>query len=407
MKDFFRAGVLILGGVFVGIYLYATFGLNRNPLINYNDSLLVDQLYAQDENLDQANSEINYQRRNIITAAVEKISPAVVSVNVLQLHEIRMRSPFRSRDPILREIFPELFKDRYMEHQVESLGSGFLVSEDGYILTNDHVVTNAKKIVVTMEDGRKFDAVIVGTDQISDIALLKVESEEKLPFIKFGNSDDVIIGEWAIAIGNPFGLFEKYKKPTVTVGVVSAVDRDFGASEEGRYYEDMIQTDASINHGNSGGPLCNALGEAIGMNTFIYTGSRYSEGSVGVGFAIPINRINRILDDLKTNHEVNRDFWVGIKVQNLNSVIARKIGFNSIEGVIVTSIDRKSPAEKSGLQLEDIILQIGDKKIKNDRDVFEVFYATDLKVGDELNIIIWRNGNTMTLPMKLTSFEDR
>jgi len=219
---------------------------------------------------------------------------------VTQMQEYRRRSPFSTRDPVLREFFPELFKDYRYQQEVSSLGSGFIISSDGYILTNEHVVENATEIIITMTGGEKAEAQIIGTDPKSDVALLKIDLNS-LQHVKLGNSDEVILGEWAIAAGNPFGLFEINNKATVTVGVISALNRDFGEMV-GRIYQDMIQTDASINHGNSGGPLCNALGEVIGMNAFIYIDK--AEGSVGIGFAIPINRIKNLLEDLKKNKTI-------------------------------------------------------------------------------------------------------
>ncbi len=404
MKKIINPSIFILVGLLTGIYLFYQFGGNAGLVKSSGDSLIVSDIYAQTQTLDSANEEIFKSRRNVITRAVEKISPAIVSVNVLQVREYVRRSPFRSRDPILREFFPELFKDRTYQQEIQSMGSGFIISDDGYILTNDHVVHDAKKIIVTMVGGTKADAELIGSDPTSDIALLQIDMHN-LKYINLGNSDDVMIGEWAIAAGNPFGLFEINNNPTVTVGVISAMDRDFGEME-GRIYQDMIQTDASINHGNSGGPLCNALGNAIGMNTFIYSGGIYSEGSIGIGFAIPINRIKSILDDLKKYHKVDRDFWIGVKVQNLSGIIARKMGYDSTDGVLITSIDRGSPAEKSGLQLGDIILEIGGKKIANDQDVFDVVYGSDLKVGDDLELKLWREGQQKKLTMKLVSIRN-
>ena len=191
----------------------------------------------------------------------------------------------------------------------------------------------------------------------------------------------------------------------MTVGVISAAGRDFGEMD-GRLYQDMIQTDAAINHGNSGGPLCNALGEVIGMNTFIYTGSRYNEGSVGIGFAIPINRIKGLLDDLKAGKNIDRDFWIGIKVQNLNDVISRKMDYNSTDGVLIKHIDRGSPAEKAGLQLGDIILEMEKSRIFNENDVKEIVYGTDLKVGDDLSLKVWRDGSKYDITMILVSIRN-
>ncbi len=403
MRSNIKNIVLILAGVTAGIILYAYFGHPAGENGSINDSLFVEKAYAGAQQLDEANEDINQSRRNIITRAVEKISPGVVSINVMQVKEYVRRSPFR--DPILRQFFPELFRDRTYRYDVKSMGSGFIISSDGYILTNDHVVEDAREIKVTLFGGKHFDAGIVGTDKTSDIALLKIDADEPLPYLVPGNSDDVIIGEWAIAVGNPFGLFEINNRPTVTVGVISAVDRDFGPLGNERVYQDMIQTDASINHGNSGGPLCNALGEVIGMNTFIYTGSQNDEGSVGIGFAIPMKRILRIVDDLKKYHKVDRDFWIGIKVQNLNSVIARKLGYSSTNGVLVTHIDRGSPADKAGLKLGDIIIRMQDSPVNSDRDVFEIIYGSDLKVGDNLDLVLWRDGETVKTTLFLESMQ--
>lgn len=405
MKKTLQIIFFIFVGVLTGIFLLYQYGDKFEFVKNQDDSLVVSDVYAQDQTVASANNEITKSRSTVITKAVEKISPAIVSVNVLQVREHVLRSPFRSRDPILREFFPELFKDRTYQEQVEAMGSGFIISNDGYILTNDHVVHDAKKIIITMVGGSKADAELIGSDPTSDIALLKID-RENLKFLTLGNSDDLMIGEWAIAAGNPFGLFEINNNPTVTVGVISAIDRDFGELVSGRIYQDMIQTDASINHGNSGGPLCNALGNVIGMNTFIYTGSRSNEGSVGIGFAIPINRITRILDDLKKYHKVDRDFWIGIKVQNLSDIIARKMGYNSTKGVLITYIDRGSPAEKAGLQLGDIILEMGGKSIDHDQDVFDVVYGSDLRVGDDLEFTIWREGRQINITMKLLSIRN-
>ena len=404
MRTLIKTILLLVFGFCAGAIFYSLYKHQDSLSLPPVDSLLASKAVAADQNLSEANQQIAASRVNSITQAVDKVSPAVISVNVLQLRQIVQRSPFSSRDPFLREFFPELFKDRRYQQEIQEIGSGFIISADGFILTNHHVVQDANQIVITMPGGKKADARIVGTDPTTDIALLKIDLEN-LPYVRFGNSDQVILGEWVIAIGNPFGLFEINNRNTVTVGVVSAVDRDFGEME-GRIYQDMIQTDASINRGNSGGPLCNALGEVIGMNTFIYTGSQYSEGSVGIGFAIPINRISRLLDDLKKYHKIDRDFWVGIKIQNLDNVIAKKMGFNGTDGVLVHYIDRGSPAEKAGMKLGDIITEINDLKITSDKDVFEIVYGTDLRVGDQLSFTVWRDGQQVKLNLVLVSLKN-
>ena len=405
MKTFLRVFIILIAGVLVGIYLYAKFGNSIFENSSNSDTLLVEDLYAQTPTINESNKQISSSRETAITRAVEKVSPTVVSVNVLQVRDYTVRSPFSARNPLLREFFPELFEDRYYQEKIQSIGSGFIISEDGYILTNDHVVQEAREIVITMSGGREVQAEIIGTDPRSDVALLKIDMKN-LPYARFGNSDNVLLGEWAIAIGNPFGLFEKGNRSTVTVGVISAIDRDFGEME-GRIYQDMIQTDASINTGNSGGPLCNASGEVIGMNTFIYTGSRYSEGSIGIGFSIPINRIGKLLNDLKKYHKIDRDFWIGIRVRSLDAIAAEKMGYSITEGAIITSIERGSPAHNAGLRLGDIIIEINGNRIRNDQDVIEVvYYDTNLRVGDKLDFKILRDGSELNLSMILAGFRN-
>ncbi|MFQ6113054.1 MAG: S1C family serine protease, partial [bacterium] len=216
-----------------------------------------------------------------------------------------------------------------------------------------------------------------------------------------GDSDDVLIGEWVIALGNPFGLFEINAKPTVTVGVVSAVDRDFGRMENNRVYQDMIQTDAAINQGNSGGPLVNSLGEVIGMNTFIYTGSKYSTGNIGLGFAIPVNRIKRVLKDLKDYGEVNRRWWSGLEVEDLTPLIARYFGLRTVHGVIVTNVEKNSPAAKVGLEIGDIITEVNDQRIRSVDDIYKIIDEYDLRGGDKLTLKIIRNRKSFKIDLQL------
>jgi serine protease Do len=397
-----RTIIVFCIGIFAGIFIYVHFGTNSEHSVNVEDSLIVKNLNAQ-PTVDNVNATISSSRQNSITRAVKILSPAVVGINVTEVREYQRNSPFRTRDPRLREFFPELFKDYRYQQQITSLGSGFIISSDGYILTNQHVVENATKILITMTDGKETNADIIGIDPKSDVALLKVDLTS-LPVAKLGDSDDVLLGEWAIAVGNPFGLFDIGKRATVTVGVISALNRDFGEIE-GRIYQDMIQTDASINHGNSGGPLCNALGEVIGMNTFIYSSGR-GEGSVGIGFAIPINRISRLIEDLKVNRTIDREFWIGIRVKNLDPVIAQKMGYNESNGVIVTYIDSRSPAEKAGMKLGDIITKVGNKSISLDSQVSNAIFEEDLRVGDELQIQVWRDDNLHNLKLYLESIKD-
>jgi serine protease Do len=375
----------LLAGLVIGIIVFHQFQQSRPVSPTMDDSARMNNAYAQQVRYDGLiQDELEITRRNAITEAVDKVSPAVVSVNVTKIREFVQRNPFYV-DPFFRELFPELFSDRRYQQYVPSVGSGFIISPEGHILTNEHVVENATEIIVAMGDAQEVKAEIIGTDPIVDVALLKIEGDN-FPYVHLGDSDNLIIGEWAIALGNPFGLFVK-SKPTVTVGVISAVDRDF-SRQQGRIFEDMIQTDASINPGNSGGPLCNAMGEVIGINTFIYTETR---GSVGIGFAIPINRVKRIVEDLKTQGIVDRNIWIGLYVSNLSRFLVRQLNYPSTEGVYVVRIDKGSPAEKAGIKLGDIITRINDRDIRNDKEAEAVILSADLKVGDELKIRIWRD----------------
>ena len=241
------------------------------------------------QDTDKTIDDIAGSRKNIITETVKKVSPAVVGINVIEIQQYRDPLGSFFDDPFFRQFFGDR---RSRSREVKELGSGYIISPDGYIVTNDHVAGNASRITITLTDGISYDAKLIGSDPVSDIALLKIDGEN-FPYVEPGNSDEIIIGEWAIALGNPFGLFEVNDKPTVTVGVISATGMNLEPIND-RYYLNMIQTDAAINGGNSGGPLVNSLGEVIGMNTLIFTAG--SQGSIGLGFAIPINKVKSIIE---------------------------------------------------------------------------------------------------------------
>ncbi|NQT34663.1 trypsin-like peptidase domain-containing protein [bacterium] len=335
---------------------------------------------------------VSVSRRNAITKAVRDVSPAVVGINVIAFREFRRRSPFFD-DPFFRGLFP----DRIYRQKVENLGSGFIIAPDGYILTNEHLVHQATEVVVTMTDGNKYDAGIVGYDYDSDIALLKIKGND-FPFIPFGDSDGILIGEWAIALGNPFGLFAIHSQPSVTVGVVSALDRDFDRNADARLYQDMVQTDASINRGNSGGPLVNSMGELIGMNTMIFT---ETGGSIGLGFAIPSNRLQDVFFELRDRGLIDRDFWIGMSIQNVNRLIAMSLHLPEVSGVIVTDVENGSPEQKAGLEATDVIIGLNDRKVHNTRDIQHILRNSDLRVGDRLELEIIRNGRVEKISFEL------
>ncbi len=336
--------------------------------------------------------EIMQSRQNAITTAIEKVSPAIVGINVTQVREYRTRNPLWD-DPFFRELFPS----RIYRKNVENLGSGFIISPDGLIITNEHVVHNATEIVVTMTDGKQYEAQIIGADYYSDIALLQIAGDN-LPYAPMGDSETVITGEWAIALGNPFGLFSNNDQPTATVGVVSATNRDFNRTGEGRIYTNMIQTDASINRGNSGGALVNSLGEVIGMATIIFT---EGGGSLGIGFAIPVDRIKEIVEELQTTGSVNRNYWTGLSIQNLDRLIALSMKLESTEGVIVTDIERNSPGEKAGFQVADVVTAINNQPVNNYNAVRTFLENEDLRVSDVLTFTVYRDGKSLELELRL------
>lgn len=338
----------------------------------------------------RVNSDITDSRENAITRTVSEVSKAVVGISVTEVREYR--DPFGD-DPFFRQFFG----DRSYKQEVQGLGSGFLISDDGYIITNDHVVGNATKVVVSMTSGENFDAEIIGKDSYSDIAVLKV-NKTGLPYIKLGNSDDVIIGEWVVAFGNPFGLFEVNQKPTVTVGVVSAMGMKLN-SNQNRFYRNMIQTDAPINSGNSGGPLVNSIGEVIGMNTLIYTGNSMAGGNIGLGFAIPMNKVKLIVDRIKKDGKIERNYDIGLRLQTVDKNIAQYFKLNNVQGAIVVNIDQGSSAAKEGILPEDIILTVNGEKIASDSDFWGIIL--DMNLGDKIKLKILRKGDEIEKEFEL------
>lgn len=326
---------------------------------------------------------ITNSRRNAITRAIEAVSPAVVGVNASKLQR-------RYVDPWFRLFYGEQYS------LMPVLGSGFIISPDGYILTNDHVAGNSEEISITMTNRDKIPARLIGTDPVTDLALLKIDVDHELPYIKLGNSDDVIVGEWSIAFGNPFGLMSSSARATVTVGVVSATEVALDESE-GRVYRNMIQTDAAINSGNSGGPLVNSLGEVIGINTVIYTPN---QGSVGLGFAVPINRIKMLVELLKKDGKVNREFNPGFRAQMVNDAIAQAYDLKRIEGVIVTQITaRKGVAATAGLEVADIILKANGEPVYS-IGVLEGLIRYSLR-GEIIRLEVLRNNEIRKLDLVL------
>ena len=331
--------------------------------------------------------EVDASRHTAITRAIESVEPAVASISVVQIQDVY--NPF-TRDPFFDFFFPE----RSRKREVHSSGSGVVISPDGYVLTNYHVIENATEVIVTLPGGEEFEAEIIGTDYITDLALLKLNGRN-FPYATLGDSYDLIIGEWVIALGNPFGLFDISKQPTATAGIISAVDMDFGP-QKGRVYKDMIQTDAAINRGNSGGPLVNSMGEVIGINTFIYTASQFTEGSIGIGFAIPINLAKDIAEELKVSGKVDRSFSTGLAVERLTAEVAEYLNVPFTKGVIVVEVEAGSNAEKAGVEIGDIISAVNGQKINSSREILKIIKESDLRSGNRIKLTLYRDGKTLT-----------
>lgn len=339
-------------------------------------------------------TEITNSRENAITRAIHAVSPAVAGINVTAIQEY-VTSPFFD-DPFWNLLFPEQIYRR----RVKSLGSGVVISADGDIVTNAHVVEGAEEIVVTLMGGKEYKATVVGVDNVSDIALLKINGEN-FAYAQLGSSAEVIIGEWVVALGNPFGLFNVNYKPTATIGIVSSKNLNFGKQQSGRIYQDMIQTDASINTGNSGGPLVNANAEVVGINTFIFTSNVYSEGSVGVGFAIPVDRVKTIVAELKRYGKIDRRFRTGLSVQNIDRFLAQYLNLKSANGVIVTEVERGSSAARAGIKIGDVIVAVNGKSITTDEDIIKEIQEKFLKAGDIILLTLLRGAQTLDIKLEL------
>ena len=329
---------------------------------------------------------IDPRRRTLLTDAVAKVSPAVVTVQT----EVVQNAPV---DP-----FDAFFGGGGGGQRVlQGLGTGFIVRSDGVIVTNAHVVNDAKTISVALRDGTPYRARLVGKDETNDIAVLKIDAKD-LPVAQLGNSDSLLIGEWAIAIGNPYGFYLGNSEPSVTTGVISGTGRNLASPNEGSAtYVDMIQTDAAINHGNSGGPLVDAVGEVIGMNSSIFSPSG---GSVGLGFAIPINRVKRVMEDLLL-HGVVRQPWLGIRLvlpETSSPLGALRFGVN------VRAVVPGSPAAAAGIKAGDTIVRAGSRVLHNPFD-WEA-EKLDLRVGERVQLTVKRGEREFPVTVTVASLPD-
>ena len=330
--------------------------------------------------------------KNGFADIVENLLPSVVNISAIQnspnknidlsfLDDLSDDSAFSNlRDRVKKD--PNLMKNQVKKSS--SVGSGFLISKDGFIVTNNHVIEDAKEIKVSLNDGRKFDATIIGTDEETDLALLKIESDEELPFATFGDSFKARIGDWVIVIGNPYGL-----GGSVSVGIVSANNRSVNR------LENFIQTDAAINKGNSGGPMFNINGEVIGVNSALFSPSG---GSVGIGFANPSSLAFEIISQLMENGEVIRG-WIGVSVQNISQDYAKSAHLESQKGAFIIEVMPQSPAHDAGLIQGDVILEFDKKEILDMKDLPKIVVKSE--VGRRYKMRILRNGKERIISIKI------
>ncbi len=328
---------------------------------------------------------------------VERVSPAVVNIQT-------------SRDAVMQEDIPmpqfppgspfeEFFKDFFDREQQQpqrprrgaSLGSGFVIDPAGFVVTNNHVIAEADEITVAFADGKEYSAELIGRDQQTDLALLRIERDEPFPFVEWADSDNVRVGDWMLAIGNPFGL-----GTSVTAGIVSARGRDIRAGP----YDDFFQVDAAINRGNSGGPSFTMDGRVFGVNTAIFSPSG---GNVGIGFAIPSNLAKRVIDSLKTEGRVARG-WLGVRIQSVTEEIAASLGLDEAQGALVASVTPDGPAQAANIQAGDVILEFNGQQITQMRSLPRIVAETD--VGREVDVLIWRRGEKQTVRVKLGELPD-
>jgi serine protease Do len=322
----------------------------------------------------------------------KKASPSVVNISTVKVVKERgqMPMPFGQGDPF-RDFFERFFRDQIpKDYRQQSLGTGFIIDKDGYILTNNHVVEMANEITVKFPDGKEYEAKAIGRDPKTDLALIKIESDGSLKPLPLGDSEKLEVGDWVVAIGNPFGLGN-----TVTAGIVSAKFRQLGASS----YDNFIQTDASINPGNSGGPLLDTQGAVVGINTAIFS---QSGGNIGIGFAIPVNMAKELLPQLKKGKVVRG--WLGVLVQPITAELREKLNLKDDKGALVADVTKGGPAEKVGIERGDVIVSFNGKEIKEMRDL--PFAVASTQVGKTVHVEVIRKGEKKSFEVKIGELKD-
>ncbi len=370
---------LVILGIVTGLVLSSRMGVQ-------------EVLLAEDSGISTSSKEFLEKFNQSLSEVAEKVKPAVVNISTTKTVTLK-DNPFRDffEDPFFRRFFGEPF-GHSRKYKSTALGSGVIVSKDGYILTNNHVVKDAEEIKIKLYDRRVFDGKVIGTDPKTDLAVIKIDAKD-LPAIKIGDSDRLKVGEVVLAIGNPFGLSH-----TITMGIVSAKGRSHVGITD---YEDFIQTDAAINPGNSGGALVNIDGELVGINTAIFS---TSGGYMGIGFAIPSNMAKAVMNSIISYGKVIRG-WLGVTIQDITPELAKHFDINETEGALVTDVVEKSPADKAGLKRGDLIIEFNGKEVKDTASLRNMVANTP--PGTAVKVKIVRDGEEKILTVVLGEFPEK
>ncbi len=384
--------VCILAGVSVGLYGTIRALRQRPAYVGTMDGGATRRTREGHDGRAASSPDLGASRRSAVVLAAEAVGPAAVSISATRTRTVNQN--MLPQDDFFERFFRGTFPDRTYEQPYESFGSGVIIDDDGYVLTIDHVVGGASSVKVTLKDGREFDGRVLGGDPRYDLAVVKIEGEN-LPIAPIGDSDDLVVGEWAIAIGNPFGYLLNDPQPSVTAGVVSALHRDVPGNDSHAIYKDMIQTDAAINPGNSGGPLVNSRGEVIGINAFIFSSSG---GYQGMGFAIPINIARLIINELIEYGRV-RDVWLGVKVQDITPALAQRLGLRDVRGAVASYVEPGSPADRAGVLPGDIVVAVDGKLVYEVREARRAIFGA--RIGDVITLTVLRGTARMDFDVKL------
>lgn len=391
-KTLLITGISFIAGLFLAGLIFVYFPEKNVQASNWEEpssSTLSSNLYAAPSL--QAQAGLNF------ADIAEKVGPAVVRIEADKLERRQRRGYFEnSPSDDFWDRFFGIPRDRRQEYRTTASGTGFFISKDGYILTNNHIVENAIKIKVTSLQGDEYSAELIGTDPKTDIALLKIKGSN-FSYVNLGNSEKLRVGEWVLAIGNPLGFSH-----TVTAGIVSAKGRQLSNTSELRY-QDFIQTDAAINRGNSGGPLVNIQGEVVGITSMIYTPTG---GNIGIGFAIPSDLTKKIVAQLKETGKVVRGYLgISLPLEDIDEKLKEVLNLKSKKGAMISTVESGTPADKAGLQPFDVIIEINGQSVEDNNDL--LFKIAEIRPGTKVDLIVIRDGEEQIFPVKLTKVEGR